>query len=211
MSLTQDQGIEKGDLLPIMEEFYSLQGEGYNTGKAAYFIRVGGCDVGCDFCDVKEAWDAALLAPTRIEDVVERASQFPAKSVIITGGEPLLYNLDPICKRLHENNLKTFLETSGSSPMSGSWDWVCLSAKRNIPPLETNLKYASELKMIICDDKDFEFAETYSNKVDNSKCFLYLQPEWSVRHIIMPKIIEYIKMNPKWRISLQSHKYMEIP
>ncbi|MDD2488765.1 MAG: 7-carboxy-7-deazaguanine synthase QueE [Bacteroidales bacterium] len=209
--MTQEQLIESGKLLPIMEEFYSLQGEGYNTGKAAYFIRVGGCDVGCDFCDVKEAWDAALLAPTNIEEVVRRAIKFPAKSAIITGGEPLLYNLDPLCEMLHQNNIETILETSGSSPMSGSWDWICLSAKRNIPPIEANIKYASELKMIISDEKDFAFAETYSQKVDNSKCFLYLQPEWSVRNIIMPKIIEYIKMNPKWRISLQSHKYMQIP
>ena len=149
----QDEGIERGELLPIMEEFYSLQGEGYNTGKAAYFIRIGGCDVGCEFCDVKEAWDASLHFPTKIEDVVERALSYPAKSVIITGGEPLLYNLDPICSMLRNNNIKIYLETSGSSKMSGSWDWVCLSAKRNIPPLEENLGYASELKMIICGDR----------------------------------------------------------
>lgn len=209
--MTQEELIERGVLLPIMEEFYSLQGEGYNTGKAAYFVRVGGCDVGCHFCDVKEAWNSALLAPTNIEEVVKRASLYPAKSVIVTGGEPLLYNLDPLCEILHKNNIETILETSGSSKMSGSWDWICLSAKRNIPPLEENMKYASELKMIICEENDFDFAETYSQRVDNSKCFLYLQPEWSVRNIIMPKIIEYIKMNPKWRISLQSHKYMQIP
>jgi len=209
--LTQEELIERGEVLPIMEEFYSLQGEGFNTGKAAYFVRVGGCDVGCHFCDVKEAWDAALLDPTRVEDVVERALQYPAKSVIVTGGEPLLYNLDLFCEKLHDNNIETILETSGSSKMSGKWDWICLSAKRNLPPLEENIKYAQELKMIICDEDDFAFAETYAEKVNLPNCFLYLQPEWSVREKMMPKIVEYIKSNPKWRISLQSHKYMQIP
>ena len=209
--MTQEELIDRGELLPIMEEFYSLQGEGYNTGRAAYFVRVGGCDVGCHFCDVKEAWDAALHAPTKVEEVVNRANQYPAKSVIVTGGEPMLYNMDKLCKLLHDNNIETILETSGSSKMSGSWDWVCLSAKRNLPPLEENMKYAQELKMIICDDEDFEFAETYARKVNLPNCFLYLQPEWSVREKMMPKIVEYIKSNPKWRISLQSHKYMQIP
>jgi organic radical activating enzyme len=209
--LTQEERIEKGELLPVMEEFYSLQGEGFNTGRAAYFIRIGGCDVGCYFCDVKEAWDASVLAPSSIDDVVKRAMQYPAKSVIVTGGEPLLYNLDTLCKKLKDNSIETILETSGSSKMSGYWDWVCISAKRNIPPLEENLKYANELKMIICEDKDFCFAEEYAEKVNINSCLLYLQPEWSVSEIMMPKIVEYIKQNPKWRISLQSHKYMQIP
>ncbi|MBP1629193.1 MAG: 7-carboxy-7-deazaguanine synthase QueE [Bacteroidetes bacterium] len=207
---TQEEQIQAGELLPIMEEFYSLQGEGYNTGKAAYFIRIGGCDVGCHFCDVKEAWDAAMHEPTRIEDVVQRAKSFPAKSVIITGGEPLLYNLDKLCKSLRDENIETILETSGSSPMSGVWDWVCLSAKHNLLPLEANLPLADELKMIICDNSDFEFAERFAQKVNN-KCKLYLQPEWSVRNNMIPLIVEYIKANPKWRISLQSHKYIHIP
>lgn len=209
--MTNDKRIERGELLPVMEEFYSLQGEGYNTGRAAYFIRIGGCDVGCYFCDVKEAWDASVLAPTPIEEIIERASSFPAKSVIITGGEPLLYNLTPLCKGLKENGIETILETSGSSKMSGEWDWVCISAKRNLPPIEENLKCANELKMIICDKADFAFAEEYALKVDINHCLLYLQPEWSVSDKMMHLIVEYIKLNPKWRISLQSHKYMQIP
>lgn len=210
-SLTQEERINRGEFLPIMEEFYSLQGEGFNTGRAAYFIRIGGCDVGCYFCDVKEAWDASILAPTNIDDVIQRALKFPAKSVIITGGEPLLYNLNYLCNNLKERGIETILETSGSCKMSGKWDWVCISAKRNIPPLEENIQFANELKMIICEDKDFCFAEEYANKVNANTCLLYLQPEWSVRDIMMPKIVEYIKQNPKWRISLQSHKYMLIP
>lgn len=207
---SQKDLIQKGELLPIMEEFYSLQGEGYNTGKAAYFIRIGGCDVGCEFCDVKEAWDASLHSPTNIDQVIERAKLYPAKSVIITGGEPLLYNLNPICEKLRSLGIETILETSGSSRMSGYWDWICLSAKRNLPALEENLYMANELKMIICNNDDFEFAENYSEKV-NKECKLYLQPEWSVSNNMMPLIVEYIKLNPKWRISLQSHKYMKIP
>ncbi len=209
--MTQEERIEKGELLPVMEEFYSLQGEGYNTGRAAYFIRIGGCDVGCHFCDVKEAWDASVLAPTNIDDIVERALTYPAKSVIITGGEPLLYNLNPLCTKFKENSIETILETSGSSKMSGQWDWVCISAKRNFPPLEQNMKYANELKMIICEENDFAFAEEYASKVNINNCLLYLQPEWSVRNKMMHRIVEYIKLNPKWRISLQSHKYMQIP
>ncbi|MDR0971558.1 MAG: 7-carboxy-7-deazaguanine synthase QueE [Bacteroidales bacterium] len=206
-----DKRFIEGELLPIMEEFYSLQGEGYNTGRAAYFIRVGGCDVGCHFCDVKQAWDASLHSPTKVDEIVERAKTFPAKSVIITGGEPLLYNMDYITKKLKENNIETILETSAYPTLSGTWDWICISAKRNNPPREENLKYASELKMIICNCDDFLFAEEYSKKVNNAHCYLFLQPEWSQRHIMMPKIIDYIKNNPKWRISLQSHKYMQIP
>jgi len=202
--------ILKGEYLPIMEEFYSLQGEGFNTGKAAYFIRIGGCDVGCHFCDVKEAWDASLLSPTPIDEVVERANSYPAKSVIITGGEPLLYNLDLLCQKLKEKGIETILETSGSSKISGVWDWICLSAKRNLPPLEENMKFASELKMIICDEDDFLFAEQYAKKVEKT-CKLYLQCEWSVSNTMTPLIVDYIKANPKWRISLQSHKYIRIP
>ncbi len=206
----QESLIQSGEWLPIMEEFYSLQGEGYNTGKAAYFIRIGGCDVGCHFCDVKESWNASLHNPTPIMDVVERARECPAQSVIITGGEPLLYNLTPLCEELGRLGIERILETSGSSPMSGSWDWICLSAKRNIPPTQESLSLAHELKMIICDKEDFEFAEYYSTKVGKSTK-LFLQPEWSVSREIMQDIVDYIKLNPKWRISLQSHKYMRIP
>jgi organic radical activating enzyme len=193
-----------------MEEFYSLQGEGFNTGKAAYFIRIGGCDVGCHFCDVKEAWDASLAEPVDVEDIIKRIEPLPAKNVVVTGGEPLLYNLDYLTQRLKEIGITTFLETSGSSAFSGTWDWVCLSAKRNIPPLEDNLHKADELKIIVCGDDDFAFGEHYAMKVSRN-CRLYLQPEWSKRHQMMDKIVQYIKQNPQWSISLQSHKYMQIP
>ncbi|MDR1848144.1 MAG: 7-carboxy-7-deazaguanine synthase QueE [Bacteroidales bacterium] len=196
--------------LPVMEEFYSLQGEGFNTGKAAYFIRIGGCDVGCHFCDVKEAWNASLLAPVDVEDIIRRIKPLPARNVVVTGGEPLLYDLNYLTKRLHEEGITIFLETSGSSPFSGSWDWVCLSAKRNTEPLKENILRADELKIIVCDESDFSFAEHYATQVRND-CLLYLQPEWSCRNEMMKKIIEYIKQNPKWTISLQSHKYMQIP
>lgn len=208
--VNKEELLNQGLILPVMEEFYSLQGEGYHTGEAAYFIRIGGCDVGCYWCDVKESWNAELHPAIAIDEIIERAASYPAKAVIITGGEPLNYNLDYLCNQLQNKGIKTFLETSGSSPMSGSWDWICLSPKHNIHPLENNLLLAGELKVIITDDTDFEWAEINAAKV-NQACLLYLQPEWSKREKMMPKIIDYIMQNPKWRISLQSHKYMRIP
>ncbi len=208
--MAKDILLEKGLKLPVMEEFYSLQGEGFHTGEAAYFVRVGGCDVGCHWCDIKESWNADLHPPISTDGIIERAAAYPAKAVIITGGEPLNYNLDYLCNQMKSKGIKTFLETSGSLPMSGSWDWICLSPKQNIHPTDSNLKLAGELKVIISELSDFEWAEINAAKVSEA-CLLYLQPEWSKRNEMMPAIIDYIMQNPTWRISLQSHKYMRIP
>ncbi|MDP2423309.1 MAG: 7-carboxy-7-deazaguanine synthase QueE [Bacteroidales bacterium] len=193
-----------------MEEFYSLQGEGHHTGKAAYFIRLGGCDNGCWWCDVKESWNATLYPLVEIDKVIARTAQFPAKAVVITGGEPLYYNLDYLCKGLRDKGVKIFLETSGSEPLSGRCDWICLSPKKTSPPLPEIYKLANELKVIIADHSDLEWAEDNAPKVGKS-CILYLQPEWSARETIIPVVVDYIKRNPKWAISLQSHKYIRIP
>jgi organic radical activating enzyme len=193
-----------------MEEFYTLQGEGFNTGLAAYLIRIGGCDVGCKWCDVKESWNAGNFPPVSTDLVVQHALTYPAKAIVVTGGEPLLYNLEYLCSELQRKGVRTFLETSGSQPLSGSWDWICVSPKRDAPPLKEVAAMASELKVIIQDTTDFRWAEDNSPLVSES-CLLYLQPEWSRREAIMPEIIRYIMANPKWRISLQSHKYMHIP
>jgi 7-carboxy-7-deazaguanine synthase len=202
--------VKSGRYLPVMEEFYSLQGEGYNTGEAAYFLRVGGCDVGCHFCDVKESWDADLFPPKPVDEVIERALEFAGRSVIVTGGEPLMYNLDYLCAKLKENRFKIFLETSGSHPVSGIWDWICLSPKKNAAPLHEIYAKAHELKVIIYNQSDFDWAEENA-RVVSANCKLYLQPEWSNRGEMMPLIVEYVKNNPKWKISLQTHKYMRIP
>jgi 7-carboxy-7-deazaguanine synthase len=193
-----------------MEEFYTLQGEGFNTGQAAYFIRVGGCDVGCKWCDVKESWNATHFPPVSTDSVVEHAAAYPAKAIVVTGGEPLLYNMDYLCGELHRRGIRIFLETSGSQPLSGAWDWICVSPKKDAPPLQEMASLASELKVIVHDDTDFGWAEENSRLVSPG-CMLYLQPEWSRRNIMMPGIIRYIKEKPKWKISLQSHKYMRIP
>jgi len=205
-----DDLLAEGRLLPVMEEFYTLQGEGFNTGQAAYFVRIGGCDVGCSWCDVKESWNASLYPPVEVEPVAMRAASYPAKAVVVTGGEPMLYNLDFFCSLLKQMGIRTFLETSGSQPISGTWDWICLSPKRSQPPVAENLKSASELKVIIQDETDFSWAEEHAGMAGED-CLLYLQPEWSRRSTMMPEIIRYIQENPKWRISLQSHKYMRIP
>ena len=196
-------------LLPIMEEFYSLQGEGVHTGKPAYFLRIGGCVVGCHFCDVKESWDANKHKLTPVDEIVQRILENPAKAVVVTGGEPMLYDLDYLCTTLKYNNIKLFLETSGSEPISGTWDWICISPKRNHPPQQSVLRQASELKVVICNETDFSWAEENAEHV-NKDCHLLLQPEWSSSEIMLPKIVNYILKNPKWRISLQSHKYMGI-
>jgi len=202
--------LQEGKVLPVMEEFYTLQGEGYNTGQAAYFIRVGGCDVGCKWCDVKESWNASDFPPVSTDLVIEHATSYPAKAIVVTGGEPLLYNMDYLCDGLHRQGIRIFLETSGSQPLSGSWDWICLSPKKDAPPLQEMLQKADEIKVIIHDDTDFRWAEEHAGRVSPS-CILYMQPEWSRHDAMMPAIIRYIKDNPKWRISLQSHKYMHIP
>lgn len=201
---------EDGSLLPLMEEFYTIQGEGFHSGKAAYFIRLGGCDVGCHWCDVKESWNAELHPLTSVETIVENASKYPAKTVVVTGGEPLLYNLDLLTKRLKEIGIKTFIETSGAYPLSGDWDWICLSPKKFKGPLSAIAPLAGELKVIVFNKSDFDWAEEHANLV-SSQCKLYLQPEWSKAEQMTPQIIEYVKNHPRWEVSLQTHKYMNIP
>jgi 7-carboxy-7-deazaguanine synthase len=202
--------LELGTVLPLMEEFYTIQGEGFHSGKAAYFIRIGGCDVGCHWCDVKESWDAALHPPTAVDTIVEHAAKFPAKAIVVTGGEPTLYNLDYLTGQLKKQGMNTFLETSGAYPITGIWDWVCLSPKKTIPPLAANFTKADELKVIVYNRNDFEWAEKNALQV-RKDCKLFLQPEWSKSGEMMPLIVEYVMNNPQWNVSLQTHKYMHIP
>ena len=195
---------------PVMEMFYSLQGEGYHQGKAAFFIRLAGCDVGCVWCDVKESWDASKHPVLSIEEIVTSALAHPARLAIITGGEPLLYNLDALTTALKKAGFEINMETSGSSPMSGKWDWVCLSPKKFKAPLTESIAAASELKVVIFNKHDFEWAETYAQQVPAS-CKLYLQPEWDKANEMMPLIIDYVKTHPKWELSAQLHKYIQVP
>ena len=201
--------VNKGEMLPLMEEFYTIQGEGSHTGKAAYFIRIGGCDVGCHWCDVKESWNADLHPPTHADLIVENAKKH-ADTVVITGGEPLMWKLDYITNNLQKNNIKTHIETSGAYAFSGKWDWFCLSPKKTKLPLEEVYKEADELKMIIHNMNDFKFAEEQALKVSDN-CELFLQPEWSKREKMIPEIVDYVMKNPQWKISLQTHKYLDIP
>jgi len=210
--LTEEQQslLDKGKLLPVMEQFYTIQGEGNNTGKAAYFIRIGGCDVGCHWCDVKESWDANIHPLTSVSQLLSELRTYSVKAVVITGGEPLQYNLDELTKQLKEQQIETFIETSGAYPITGNWDWICLSPKKTMPPKELIYKMAHELKIIVYNKHDFEWAKQEAEKV-NENCFLYLQPEWSKRDEMMPLIVDFVKENTKWRVSLQTHKYMNIP
>jgi 7-carboxy-7-deazaguanine synthase len=196
--------------LPVMEHFYTLQGEGFHQGKAAYFIRLGGCDVGCVWCDVKDSWDAANHPAVAIENLVSEVKKTAAKIVVITGGEPLLHNLDGLTATLQKAGLRTHIETSGSSPLSGTWDWITLSPKKFKAPLPNVLPHANELKIIIFNKSDFEWAEKWAAEVSSS-CILYLQPEWEKASVVTPMIIDYIKENPKWQLSLQVHKYINVP
>lgn len=202
--------LDSGVMLPLMEEFYTIQGEGYNSGKAAYFIRIGGCDVGCHWCDVKESWDANLHPLTNTDLIVANAAKYSAKSVVVTGGEPCMYNLEYLTMQLKKKGIKTFLETSGAYPLTGTWDWICLSPKKTAEPIEDFFINASELKIIIFNKDDFKWAEKNAMKV-NANCILYLQPEWSKRTEIMPLIVDYVMNNPQWKVSLQTHKYLGIP
>lgn len=202
--------LDEGRRLPLVEDFYTIQGEGYHAGKPAYFIRLGGCDVGCSWCDAKYTWNPRLYPPTPIETVVERAASYPARAIVLTGGEPLLYPLDPLTDALHARGLEIFLETSGSHPFSGRFDWVCLSPKRRQPPLKEAYARADELKVIVEREEDFAWAEENAREV-SLRCRLYLQPEWSVSERMMPQLVEYAKANPRWNISIQTHKYMHIP
>ena len=201
--------VEKGLMLPLMEEFYTIQGEGFHTGTAAYFIRIGGCDVGCHWCDVKESWNAASHPPTAIGQIVENAKKF-ANTVVVTGGEPLMWNMNPITQTLHNQSISIHIETSGAYPLTGKWDWICLSPKKNKLPTQTVYNAANELKVIIHNKHDFIFAEEQAQKV-NPNAILFLQPEWSKKDEMTPQIVDYVMQNPKWRISLQTHKFLNIP
>ncbi len=207
--------------LPVMESFYTLQGEGFHQGRAAYFIRLGGCDVGCVWCDVKESWDANAHPTFSIDAITEKAKQEtglgsnrPATNtkplVVITGGEPLLHQLDALTAALQQAGFETNIETSGSSPLSGQWNWVCLSPKKFKAPLTEVVKAANELKVVVFNKHDFDWAETYAAQV-SPDCKLYLQPEWDKKEAVTPLIIDYIKANPKWELSIQIHKYINVP
>jgi 7-carboxy-7-deazaguanine synthase len=201
--------VEKGIMLPLMEEFYTIQGEGYHTGTAAYFIRIGGCDVGCHWCDVKESWNAELHPPTHIGQIVENAKKY-SETIVVTGGEPLMWDMTELTTNLKAQNLKVHIETSGAYKLSGTWDWICLSPKKNKLPTQTVYDNANELKVIIHNKHDFIFAEEQALKV-NPNAILFLQPEWSKKEEMTPQIVDYVMANPKWRVSLQTHKYLNIP
>lgn len=198
------------DGLPVMEHFYTIQGEGFHQGRAAYFVRLGGCDVGCTWCDVKESWLAEKHPIWSIEEIVKEVVKSGAQVCVITGGEPLMYNLDSLTGQLHTKKIRTHIETSGAYPLTGAWDWICVSPKRFKLPLEECLKAASELKVVVFHRNDLRFAEEYAGKVSKN-CLLFLQPEWSREKEILPLVIDYVKKNQQWEISLQIHKYMSIP
>ena len=197
-------------LLPVMEHFYTIQGEGFHQGKAAYFIRLGGCDVGCVWCDVKDSWDGGKHPLRSVNELVDEVKKTEASMVVITGGEPLMHDLNELTQRLRSEGLQTNIETSGSSPLTGDWDWICLSLKKFKSPLPEILPLANELKIIIFNKSDFDWAEKYAQLVSPS-CRLYLQPEWDKSAQMMPMIVEYIKANPKWELSLQIHKFINVP
>jgi 7-carboxy-7-deazaguanine synthase len=201
--------VNKGEMLPLMEEFYTIQGEGFHTGTAAYFIRIGGCDVGCHWCDVKESWNAEIHPPTATDVIVENAKKY-AETVVVTGGEPLMWDMSILTSRLKKQNLNVHIETSGAYPVTGEWDWFCLSPKKNKLPVDDAYAIADELKVIIFNKHDFQFAEEQAAKV-NKKAILFLQPEWSKKEEMTPLIVAHVMNNPKWRISLQTHKYLNIP
>ncbi len=196
--------------LPLMEHFYTLQGEGRYTGHASYFIRLGGCDVGCVWCDVKDSWDANKHPLVDIESMVKFVVDVNAPIAVITGGEPLMHNLDELTFKLKEHRIRTHIETSGAHPLSGNWDWICLSPKKFKAPVQDVIKHANELKVVIFNKSDFDWAEKFASQVSND-CLLYLQPEWSKSAEMNPLIIDYVKNNPKWIFSLQTHKFLDIP
>jgi 7-carboxy-7-deazaguanine synthase len=193
-----------------MEDFYTIQGEGHYQGHAAYFIRLGGCDVGCVWCDVKESWDASLHPSVAITEMVGRATAAGGKIVVITGGEPVMHDLAPLTAALQQAGLRTHIETSGVYPLTGTWNWVCFSPKKFKNPHESIFEKADELKIVVYNKSDFAWAEELAKKVSSS-CQLFLQPEWSKEKEILPLIIDYVKANPQWQVSLQVHKYMNIP
>lgn len=196
--------------LPLMEDFYTIQGEGFYQGSAAYFIRLGGCDVGCVWCDVKESWDASAHPLVSVTEMTRRAKDSGAEIVVITGGEPVMYDLTELTGTLKASGLRTHLETSGAYPITGTWDWICFSPKKFKLPHDSVLEKANELKVIVYNKTDFAWGEEFALKVNN-ECQLFLQPEWSKEKEVLPLIIEYVKANPRWQVSLQVHKYMNIP
>lgn len=196
--------------LPVMEDFYTIQGEGFHQGSAAYFIRLAGCDVGCVWCDVKESWNANAHPKVSLKEISAKAKASGSSIAVVTGGEPTMHNLENLTDSLHEAGLNTHIETSGAYKLTGEWDWVCFSPKKFKGPDESIYTFASELKVVVFNKSDFEWAEDFAAKV-NDRCHLYLQPEWSKEKEMLPLIIDYIKANPQWKISLQVHKYMNIP
>ena len=196
--------------LPLMEEFYTIQGEGHHQGKAAYFVRLGGCDVGCHWCDVKESWDLEKHPMIGVQQIVNNVVDSGAPIAVITGGEPLMHDLTLLTSSLRKVGIRTNLETSGAYPLTGQWDWICLSPKKFKPALPLFYEMSDELKVIIFNRSDFKWAEEHALRV-NKNCNLFLQPEWTNADIVTPMIIEYVKFHPQWRISLQTHKYMDIP
>ena len=202
--------LNNGRLLPLVEDFYTIQGEGYHAGKPAYFIRLGGCDVCCSWCDAKFTWNPKVFPPVDVDEIVARAYLFEAKAVVVTGGEPSLYPLDYLCKQLKLKNIQTFIETSGAHHLSGAWDWICLSPKRRQHPVDNIFDRANELKVIVENENDLQWAEENAALVNNN-CLLFLQAEWSKYSEITPIIVEYAKRYPKWNISIQMHKFMNIP
>lgn len=209
MNLEIQELVNKGEMLPLMEEFYTIQGEGYYKGTAAYFVRIGGCDVGCHWCDVKESWNANLHPPTETDKIVANAKTY-SDTIVVTGGEPLTWDMTLLTTKLKAEGLQTHIETSGAYKLTGVWDWICLSPKKMKLPTAEVYEKANELKMIIYNKDDFRFAEEQAAKV-NPNCILYLQPEWSKRDKVVPEIVDYVMKHPKWKVSLQTHKYLNIP
>lgn len=204
------KNIDSTQVLPVMEQFYTIQGEGKYSGRAAYFIRLAGCDVGCVWCDVKESWDQEAHPLVSIESLVAFVLASNTDFVVITGGEPAMYDLTTLVSALHEHGLEIAIETSGCYPLKGEIDWYCFSPKKFKNPCDEAYEKASELKVVIFHPSDLKWAEEHAKRV-NPDCLLYLQTEWSKQEQILPLIIDYVKENPKWRVSLQTHKFMNIP
>ena len=210
MKINQKIDLENGKKIPLMESFLSIQGEGFFSGKSSYFLRIGGCDVGCHWCDVKESWDPGIHPLTKVDDIIDKIKQYSVKIVVVTGGEPLMYNLDYLCQSLKLLDIKIHLETSGAYKLSGNFDWICLSPKKTLKPLKNIYSISDELKIIVSNKNDLKWAQD-QKKLVGDECKLYLQPEWSKKEIILPQIIDFVSKNSEWSISLQSHKYMNLP
>ena len=210
MNLNQKDKLKNGHILPLMESFLSIQGEGYFAGKSSYFLRIGGCDVGCHWCDVKESWDPKIHPLTEVDKIIKEVQKNSVDIIVITGGEPLMWNLDYLCNRLKELKFKIHLETSGAYNLSGKFDWICLSPKKTLKPIKEVQDLANELKVIISNKNDFKWAQIQSKKVKKS-CKLFLQPEWSKKQELLPEIVNFVSNNIQWSISLQTHKYMNLP